>query len=62
MDSSTNLLIQYIIVGLILTAIFVWVVFKIMNIKKEDSPKCCGCSLEGACAKKRTDHKFKIAK
>lgn len=50
MDETANLLLQYIIVGLILLGISIFVIIKLFRIKKKGIPsKCCGCSMSDAC-------------
>ncbi len=50
---TANLIIQYIIVGLILAGIVVWVGIRLYRIRKRGKiDSCCGCSLSGACGKK----------
>ena len=48
-----NLTIQYIIVGIILAAVAVYIVLKLIKLKKTDAPPACaGCALSQTCAKK----------
>lgn len=49
---TTNLLIQYILVGAILLATTVWIIWKLIKIKKNGPKSCCGCSLSESCGKK----------
>lgn len=46
---STNLLIQYIIVGAILLAASVWIILKLIKIRKQGPRSCCGCALSQTC-------------
>lgn len=52
---DTNLLIQYIMVGLILFGAGVWAVWKIIELRRNKVSKCCGCSLGDTCAKRRME-------
>lgn len=52
---DNNLLIQYILVGLILFGTTVWVVWKIVSLRKSKVSKCCGCSLGDKCAKRKLE-------
>lgn len=48
-----NMTIQYIIVGIILAAVAVYIVWKLKKLKKSDNPPACaGCSLANDCKKK----------
>ncbi len=48
-----NLIIQYIIVGIILAAVAVAVVWKLIKLRKSDAPPACaGCALSRSCDKK----------
>lgn len=49
---STNLIIQYIIVGVILLGVAIWVAWKIYHIRKSGAKSCCGCSLGDSCPNK----------
>lgn len=49
---TTDLIIQYSIVGLILLAACVWIILKIKKRKKNDSDACCGCTIADSCKKK----------
>lgn len=48
---STNLIIQYTIVGLILFSAVVWVIYSYIKNRKKDyaGGGCCGCSLQQHC-------------
>lgn len=59
---TTNLLIQYILVGAILLAISVWIVWKLIKLKKQGPKSCCGCSLSESCGKKLIKNKSKLKK
>lgn len=51
---SPDMIIQYSIVGLILLAACVWIIYKVAkNRKKGDSNSCCGCALSDSCSKKQ---------
>lgn len=48
-----NLAIQYIIVGIILAAVAVYIALKLIKLKKTDvPPTCAGCALSQTCSKK----------
>lgn len=49
---STNLLVQYILVGLIIVAAIFWTVRKIISGRKKGNPGCFGCALADSCAKR----------
>lgn len=59
MQLSTNLLIQYILVGAILVGAVVWVIWKMVGLRKNkvSSSSCCGCSLNDCCSKKEINTK-----
>lgn len=53
MSDSTNLILQYIVVGAILVAVAVWIIWKLIRLKKHGKPDaCCGCGLYESCNKK----------
>lgn len=53
MSDSANLILQYIVVGAILVAVAVWVVCRLIRLKKQGKPDaCCGCGLSESCNKK----------
>ena len=55
-----NLTIQYIIVGIILAAVAVYIVLKLIKLKKSDTPPACaGCALSKNCSKKEKNLKSK---
>lgn len=48
---TTNLIIQYIVVGVILAGAVVWVVWKTIQRRKGKSGgACCGCALSDHCS------------
>lgn len=49
---TTNLIIQYTIVGVILLAILTWLIVKLTKLRKNENDGCCGCSLSEVCGKK----------
>lgn len=52
MSYSANIIIQYIIVGIALLAVVIWIVRKIIHIRKSGQvASCCGCSMAEACKK-----------
>lgn len=59
--TSANLLIQYILVGVILLAATVWIIWKLIKIKKHGPKSCCGCSLSESCGKKALKTKSKLS-
>ncbi|MDE5875204.1 MAG: hypothetical protein K2M10_10400 [Muribaculaceae bacterium] len=54
MAISVNLLVQYILVGIVLCATLVWCVMKIIGMKRDKRSSCCGCSLKDACRSKNS--------
>lgn len=48
---TTNLIVQYTLVGMILLAASVWIVWKLIKIKRQGPKSCCGCSLSQTCGK-----------
>lgn len=47
---SSNLLIQYILVGIILLSVAVWIIVKIVRLRKKGvSPACAGCVIANRC-------------
>lgn len=59
-EMTTNLLIQYIAVGIILLATVVWIIVKFIKNRKSGSNSCCGCSLSQNCGKKEIVKKQKF--
>lgn len=54
MQEQTNLIIQYTIVGLLLLAVSVWIVWKLIRMRKQKNVGgCCGCSLSDTCLKNK---------
>lgn len=51
-ELSTNLIIQYILVGLIMLGAVAWMIWKLISARKYGAKSCCGCSLSNACGKK----------
>ncbi len=57
---STNLIIQYTFVGLILLAVAVALAWKFLKLKNMGAPKGgCGCALSESCGKKQILKKSK---
>lgn len=54
---DTNLIIQYILVGITLGAVIIWCILKIRKARKRGiKSSCCGCALSESCSKsKATD-------
>ena len=51
-DLSIDLIIQYTIVGVILLAAFGWILWKMVNKRKNKvSGSCCGCAIADSCKK-----------
>ncbi|MDE5712559.1 MAG: FeoB-associated Cys-rich membrane protein [Muribaculaceae bacterium] len=48
---TTNLIIQYSLVGMILLAASVWIVWQLIKIRRRGPKSCCGCSLSQTCKK-----------
>lgn len=46
---STNLLVQYILVTLIIIGAIGWIILKIRNSRKKGAIGCCGCSIASSC-------------
>lgn len=54
MELTANLIIQYCIVGLVLLGAVVWIIWKLVGLRKRSNVKsCCGCALAGSCASKK---------
>lgn len=49
---TTDFIIQYSIVGLILLTACIWIAWKIFKKKKNKSSACCGCAISESCVKK----------
>lgn len=59
-STPLNLIIQYCIVGGILAAAVVWVIWKAVKRRKSgEPPSCCGCALSDACSRKDRKKKKK---
>lgn len=53
MQLTTNLIVQYILVGLTLLGVAVWVIWKILEIRKDNTRSACSCcEISKSCAKK----------
>ncbi|MCH5242135.1 MAG: FeoB-associated Cys-rich membrane protein [Muribaculaceae bacterium] len=50
-EFSTELIIQYSIVGLILLLVCCWILWKIFRKEKKSSGGCCGCAIADTCKK-----------
>lgn len=51
-EFTTDMIIQYSIVGLILLAALGWILWKMFRKnKKSESGSCCGCSIADTCKK-----------
>lgn len=50
---SSNLIIQYSIVGVILLGAFIWLLWKTFRKQKTRKNSCCGCALADSCDKKK---------
>ncbi|MCH5234033.1 MAG: FeoB-associated Cys-rich membrane protein [Muribaculaceae bacterium] len=49
---TTDIIIQYTIVGLILLAVCVWIIWKLTRKRKNTpSNSCCGCAIADSCKK-----------
>lgn len=48
---TTDLIIQYSIVGAILLGVCVWMFLKIFRKNKKVTNSCCGCAIAGSCQK-----------
>ncbi len=56
MTGDANLIIQYIIVGMILGGVSVWIIIRLIHIRRHGIKNpCAGCSLSESCSKKKTD-------
>lgn len=49
---TTDMIIQYSVVGLVLLAALAWISWKIFRKNKKDEGPCCGCGLSDTCTKK----------
>lgn len=53
MTGETNLILQYIIVGMILGGVSVWIIIRLIRIRRHGLKNpCAGCSLSESCGKK----------
>lgn len=59
MEPTTNLTIQYCIVGLVLLAAVVWIVWKLVSMRKQGNISCSGCALADTCCNKNKKTKVK---
>ena len=57
-DISSNMIIQYSIVGLVLLAASIWILWKIFRNKDNKNKSCCGCSLADSCQNKQIKKKY----
>ncbi len=55
MTTDYNLLIQYIILGIIMLGVIVWIIRKITKKSKSSGNSCCGCALSEKCTDKKND-------
>lgn len=52
---TTDMIIQYSIVGVILLAVCAWIIWKLFRKRsKEESGSCCGCGLAETCKRKKS--------
>lgn len=56
--SQSQLMIQYIIVGIIILGALTWVVIRLIKKARNKDNPCCGCSLGETCGKKELKSKF----
>lgn len=52
---TTDMIIQYSVVGLVLLAACGWILWKIFRKGKKNNNSCCGCALSDTCNKKTKD-------
>ena len=50
---TTGLIIQYSIVGVILLALCIWMIWKAVRKKNKPSGGCCGCAIADTCKKRK---------
>ena len=55
--NTSDLIIQYSVVGLVLLAACGWIIYKLFKKNKEKSNSCCGCSIADSCSKKQKNKK-----
>ena len=48
---STDLIIQYSVVGAVLLAACIWIILKIFKKNKQSRNSCCGCAISDTCKK-----------
>lgn len=53
LNIASNLIAQYIIVGIILLAASAWIIWKLIKLRKKGVKSCCGCALADACEKNK---------
>lgn len=53
LEIPAAMVIQYSVVGVILLAACLWILWKIIKKQKNRSDSCCGCSLADNCSKKQ---------
>lgn len=50
---DANIIIQYILVGICVSAVICWVLYKLYRLRRQGyKSSCCGCVLSDACNKK----------
>lgn len=49
---TADMIIQYSIVGIVLLAACLWIVWKLFRRQKKEADGCCGCALSENCKKK----------
>lgn len=59
---TTDFIIQYSLVGLVLLAAFSWILWKMLGNKKRGSNSCCGCGLADSCKKKNLKDTYENSK
>lgn len=57
MEFSSNLIIQYSIVGILLLGACIWILWKVFSHGKKSKDPCCGCGLADNCKKKNLKSK-----
>lgn len=59
---TTDLIIQYSIVGAILLGVCVWMFLKIFRKNKKVTNSCCGCAIAGSCQKVNREKELSTSK
>lgn len=54
MTTDSNLLLQYIILGVIMLGVIAWIIRKITKKSKSANSSCCGCALSEKCSDKKS--------